>query len=61
MQPTDQRSTETELVRLRDALGGGPTRLVVVHPVEHDLRGPVPPGGHVTSHLVLRGPSQAEV
>ena len=24
--------------------------LVVVHPVEHDLRGAVPPRGHVPAH-----------
>ena len=30
------------------------TGLVVVHPVEHDFRRPVPPGRHVSRHLVLR-------
>lgn len=56
---------------------------MVVHPVQHDLRRPVPPsetqiyifdkrvspqvrsfpspGGHVSRHLVLRGPGQPEV
>ena len=32
-----------------------------MHPVEHDLRGPVPPGGHVARHLILSGPRQPEV
>ena len=37
------------------------TSLVVVHPVEHDLRGPVPSGRNVPRHLVLCRPSQSEV
>ena len=37
------------------------TSLVVVHPVEHDLRGSIPPGGHVPRHLVLGGSGQAEI
>lgn len=36
-------------------------RLVVVHPVEHDLRRPVPPGRHVTGHFVLRRSGQTKV
>lgn len=34
---------------------------VVVHPVEHDLRGSVPPGGYVACHLVVRVPCQTKV
>ena len=40
---------------------GSLTCLVVMHPVEHNLWGPVPPGGHVASHLILGGPRQPEV
>ena len=38
-----------------------PTLVVVLHPVEHDLRGPVPPGSHVACHLISRCPSQSKV
>ena len=34
---------------------------VVVHPVQHDLRRPVPPRRHVPSHLVLGRAGEAEV
>lgn len=37
------------------------TVLVVVHPVEHDLGRSVPARGHVSRHLVVRLPGQAEV
>ena len=37
------------------------TCLVVMHPVEHDLGGPVPPGGHIACHLILSGARQPEV
>ena len=30
--------------------------MVVVHPVEHDLRSPIPASCDVASHLVLRWP-----
>lgn len=42
-------------------LAKGITCLVVVHPVEHDLRSPVPPGGHVAGHLIVRVPGQPEI
>lgn len=42
-------------------LAKGITCLVVVHPVEHDLRSPVPPGGHVAGHLIVRVPRQPEI
>ena len=32
-----------------------------MHPVQHDLRRPVPPRRHVARHLVLRRPRQTEV
>ena len=32
-----------------------------MHPVEHDLRRPVPPRRHVARHLVLRGPGETKV
>lgn len=32
-----------------------------MHPVEHDLGGPVPPGGHIACHLILSGARQPEV
>ena len=38
-----------------------PTLVVVLHPVEHDLGGPVPPGSHVARHLISRCPSQSKV
>lgn len=38
-----------------------PTRLIVVHPVEHDFWGSVPPGGHVASHFWLCGSGQPKV
>lgn len=34
---------------------------VVVHPVEHDLRRSVPPGGHVASHFIICVPRQTKV
>lgn len=34
---------------------------VVVHPIEHDLWGSVPPRGHVAGHLVVRVPRQTKV
>lgn len=34
---------------------------VVMHPVQHDLRGSVPAGGHVAGHLVVGVPRQAKV
>lgn len=42
-------------------LAKGITCLVVVHPVQHDLRSPVPPGGHVPRHLIVRVPGQPEI
>lgn len=42
-------------------LAKGITCLVVVHPVQHDLGSPVPPGGHVPSHLIIRVPGQPEI
>ena len=32
-----------------------------MHPVEHNLGGSVPPGGHIARHLILSGPRQPEV
>ena len=32
-----------------------------MHPVEHNLGRPIPPGGNVARHLVLGGPRQPEV
>jgi hypothetical protein len=32
-----------------------------VHPVEHDLWRPVPPGRDVARHLILAGPGEAKV
>ena len=37
------------------------TCLVVSHPVEHDLRRPVPPRGHVAGHLIIRLSCQTKV
>lgn len=37
------------------------TRLCVVHPIQDDLRRPVPPGHHVPSHLAICLPGQAKV
>lgn len=37
------------------------TRHVVVHPVQHDLRGTVPARGHVAGHLVVGVPRQTKV
>ena len=37
------------------------TRLCVVHPIQDDLRRPVPPGHHVSSHLAICLPGQAKV
>lgn len=34
---------------------------VVMHPVEHNLRGTVPPGGYVARHLVVCVPRQTKV
>lgn len=34
---------------------------VVVHPVEHDFWGSVPPGGYIARHLIVRVPGQTEV
>lgn len=42
-------------------LAKGVTCLVVMHPVQHDLRSPVPPGCHVPGHLIIRVPGQAEI
>lgn len=42
-------------------LAQGITCLVVVHPVQHDLRSSVPPGGHVPGHLIIRVPGQPEI
>ena len=30
--------------------------MVVVHPVEHDLRSPIPASCYIASHLILRRP-----
>lgn len=37
------------------------TCLVVMHPVQHDLRSPVPPGSHIPSHLIICVSSQAKI
>ena len=37
------------------------TSHVVVHPVEHDLWGSVPPCGHIAGHLVICVPRQTKV
>lgn len=34
---------------------------VVVHPVEHDLRGSVPPRGYISRHFIICVPRQTEV
>lgn len=34
---------------------------VVVHPVEHDLWGSVPPGGYVACHFIIGVPGQTKV
>lgn len=74
IQPTDQISTETHKqdtsVRIMTHIckksrgkvfAKQSTRHVVMHPVQHDLRGAVPASGHVAGHLVIRVPRQAEV
>lgn len=44
------------------SLGSGPlTSLIVVHPAEDHLRGPVPAGHHVACHLCVRMPGQPEI
>ena len=37
------------------------TSFIVVHPVEHDFRRPVPPGGHVSCHLGLLLSGEAKI
>lgn len=37
------------------------TCLVVMHPVQHDLRSPVPPGSHIAGHLIIRVSGQAKI
>lgn len=32
-----------------------------MHPVQHDLRSPVPPGSHVPGHLIICVSSQAKI
>lgn len=37
------------------------TRHVVMHPVQHDLWGAVPAGGHVAGHLIVSVPRQTKI
>lgn len=37
------------------------TCLVVMHPVQHDLRSPVPPGSHIPGHLIICVSGQAKI
>lgn len=61
--PTDQRSTGTTartkvgICNSYDCLAS----LGVVHPVQNDLRRPVPTGHHVARHLSVSTASQPEV
>lgn len=34
---------------------------VVVHPVEHDLWGSVPPGGYIARHFIICVPCQTKI
>lgn len=53
--------TEIESDPFEKYLFPKPTCLTVVHPVEYDLWSSVPAGHHITSHLGLCVPRQAEV
>lgn len=67
----DRLSTQSLQDRLEAAIREDPqptprgsrplTGLVVTHPAENHLRGPVPAGHHVTRHLHIRMPCQPKI
>ena len=64
--PTTSASENPKYAQHADQEGAKKTNksstcLVVMHPVQHDLRSPVPPSGHIACHFIICMSSQSEI
>lgn len=49
------------IVLIRPYTSASSTCLVVMHPVQHDLRSPVPPSGYIACHFIICMSSQSKI